>query len=127
MLKACPCAAVIRTSWIYSPYGNNFVRTMLRLSETQPIVRVVDDQRGTPTSAADLAAAILRSSSGFGRPTAVTMPEFTIWPVKVKRVGMDLRPRSSRASPAAGDASRDCRPSRRQNIQLRRAVPEIHA
>jgi dTDP-4-dehydrorhamnose reductase len=59
MLKASPCAAVIRTSWVYSPYGNNFVRTMLRLSETQPVVRVVDDQRGTPTSAANLAAAIL--------------------------------------------------------------------
>src|ERR1700730_13534311 len=59
VLKACPCAAVIRTSWVYSPYGNNFVRTMLRLSETQLMVKVVDDQHGTPTSAADLAAAIL--------------------------------------------------------------------
>jgi dTDP-4-dehydrorhamnose reductase len=59
VLKACPCAAVIRTSWVYSPYSNNFVRTMLRLSESQPMVRVVDDQRGTPTSAADLAAGIL--------------------------------------------------------------------
>src|SRR6266567_4556505 len=59
VLRACPGAAVIRTSWVYSPYGNNFVRTMLRLSETQAVVRVVDDQRGTPTSAANLAAAIL--------------------------------------------------------------------
>ena len=59
VLKACPCAAVIRTSWVYSPYGNNFVRTVLRLSETQPMVRIVDDQRGTPTSAADLATAVL--------------------------------------------------------------------
>jgi len=59
VLKACRRAVVIRTSWLYSPYGNNFVRTMQRLSETQPAVRVVDDQRGTPTSAADLAAAIL--------------------------------------------------------------------
>jgi dTDP-4-dehydrorhamnose reductase len=59
VLRACPCTAVIRTSWVYSPYGNNFVRTMLRLSETQLTVRIVDDQRGTPTSAADLAAAIL--------------------------------------------------------------------
>ncbi len=59
VLNACPGAAVIRTSWIYSPYGNNFVRTMLRLSETQPVVRIVDDQRGMPTSAADSASAIL--------------------------------------------------------------------
>jgi dTDP-4-dehydrorhamnose reductase len=59
VFKANPCAFVIRTSWVYSPYGNNFVRTMLRLSETQLMVRIVDDQCGTPTSAADLAAAIL--------------------------------------------------------------------
>jgi dTDP-4-dehydrorhamnose reductase len=52
-------AAVIRTAWVYSPYGTNFVRTMLRLSKTQPMVRVVCDQHGTPTSAADLARAIL--------------------------------------------------------------------
>ena len=72
VLRACPGAAVIRTSWVYSPYGNNFVRTMLRLSETQAVVRVVHDQYGAPTSAADLAAATLaiverlRSASGSG-------------------------------------------------------------
>jgi dTDP-4-dehydrorhamnose reductase len=72
VLKACPWTAVIRTSWVYSPYGQNFVRTMLRLSDTQPLVRVVNDQRGTPTSAIDLAEAILsiaerlRSADGRG-------------------------------------------------------------
>jgi dTDP-4-dehydrorhamnose reductase len=74
VLKAYPGAAVIRTSWVYSPYGNNFVRTMLRLSDEQPVVRVVEDQRGTPTSAADLAAAILaiveRLRSANGRDNA---------------------------------------------------------
>ena len=59
VLGVNPRAAVIRTAWVYSPYGTNFVRTMLRLSKTQPMVRVVYDQHGTPTSAADLARAIL--------------------------------------------------------------------
>jgi dTDP-4-dehydrorhamnose reductase len=60
VLSACPFATVIRSAWIYSPYGTNFVQTMKRLSQTRPIVRVVDDQRGNPTSALDLAAALLR-------------------------------------------------------------------
>lgn len=62
VLASHPLAAVIRTSWVYSPYGNNFVRTMLRLCEAQPIVRVVQDQCGNPTSALDLASAILQLS-----------------------------------------------------------------
>ncbi|WP_245285878.1 dTDP-4-dehydrorhamnose reductase [Bradyrhizobium sp. WSM1253] len=60
VLAAHPLATVIRCSWIYSPYGGNFVRTMLRLSKTQPMVRVVGDQHGNPTYAFDLAEAVLR-------------------------------------------------------------------
>lgn len=60
VLAAHPLATVIRCSWIYSPYGSNFVRTMLRLCETQQTVRVVRDQQGNPTSASDLAEAVLR-------------------------------------------------------------------
>jgi dTDP-4-dehydrorhamnose reductase len=60
VLAAHPLATVVRSSWIYSPVGSNFVRTMLRLAETRPLVRVVCDQQGNPTSAAELAAALLQ-------------------------------------------------------------------
>lgn len=59
-VKESGCKAlVIRTAWLYSEYGSNFVKTMLRLTGSQSSVKVVFDQTGTPTNAADLASAIL--------------------------------------------------------------------
>lgn len=60
LLALAPDSIIIRTAWLYSSYGNNFVKTMLRLADKQQEVKVVCDQIGTPTYARDLAVAILR-------------------------------------------------------------------
>ena len=59
VLDACPRAIVLRTSWVYSATGKNFVKTMLVAGQARPALRVVADQRGCPTAAADLADAVL--------------------------------------------------------------------
>jgi dTDP-4-dehydrorhamnose reductase len=61
LLKVCPNAIVIRTAWLYSPFGNNFVKTMIKLGSERESLNVIFDQVGTPTYALDLADAILKA------------------------------------------------------------------
>ena len=57
--KLCERSMIIRTAWLYSTFGNNFVKTMIRLGNEKPELGVIFDQIGTPTYARDLARAIM--------------------------------------------------------------------
>lgn len=67
VLAACPKALILRTSWVYAPYGRNFVLTMLGAAQRVPTLRVVADQIGCPTAAPDLASAILAITDQLGQ------------------------------------------------------------
>ena len=60
LLETCPQSIIIRTAWLYSIFGNNFVKTMMKYGKERDELNVVADQTGTPTNAADLARAIIR-------------------------------------------------------------------
>lgn len=57
--EACSRHIILRTAWVFSPWGNNFMKTMLRLMAAGTPLKVVNDQSGCPTAAADVAAALL--------------------------------------------------------------------
>jgi dTDP-4-dehydrorhamnose reductase len=67
VLAQQPNSAVLRTAWVYSPFGANFVKTMLRLASDRDEVSVVADQRGNPTNALDIADGVLAVASNLVR------------------------------------------------------------
>ncbi len=74
VFAACERAVVLRTSWVYSAAGKNFVRAMLGAAQKTDTLRVVSDQRGCPTNAGDLADAILAVAA---RITAGWQPHYS--------------------------------------------------
>ena len=60
LLKACADSIIIRTAWLYSIFGSNFVKTMIKLGKERETLNVVADQRGTPTYGTDLAKTIVK-------------------------------------------------------------------
>ena len=97
---------IIRTSWLYSEFGSNFVKTILRLADTQKEIKVVSDQIGSPTNAHDLADGLLEiisiNSTNFGTYHFSNTGE-TSWygfakeVFRICNVSADLRPISSSA------------------------------
>lgn len=73
-LQSNPESLIIRTSWLYSAFGNNFVKTMLRLGNERTELGIVADQIGSPTNAADLASAILTIISSVLNQTKSFIP-----------------------------------------------------
>lgn len=92
---------IIRTSWLYSEYGNNFMKTMVRLGNERDSLGVVNDQTGTPTNANDLAEAILQIiESGkkeygiyhYSNEGVATWYDFAKKIFEVNTISVDLKP-----------------------------------
>ena len=100
-----PDHLIVRTSWVYSPFGHNFVKTMLRLAADRNELRIVSDQKGCPTSALDLADALLATLSrvrDWGATYHLAAPEPCSW--------ADLASAVFEASRTAGGPSADVIP-----------------
>lgn len=97
---------IIRTSWVYSQFGNNFMKTMLRLASERDSLSVVNDQIGTPTNAVDLAQVLIeiiyhaernRSASNFGiyhfsNEGKCSWYDFAKEIFKINKINIDLQP-----------------------------------
>jgi dTDP-4-dehydrorhamnose reductase len=75
LLKRRPDAIVLRTSWVYSSFGNNFLKTMLRLGQARDELSIVADQYGTPTYARDIATTIMQMIRNLNTDTYTQSPK----------------------------------------------------
>ena len=120
--KIMPTSAIIiRSSWVYSEYGNNFVKTMLRLGKERDELNVVSDQIGSPTYATDLAGAILeiiknKEFEGIGQATQihhysnegkVSWYEFTKEIFKIAKINCKVIPITTRQYPTPAKRPRN--------------------
>jgi dTDP-4-dehydrorhamnose reductase len=73
--EALPNHVILRTAWVYGPFGRNFVRTMLELGKTRDRLEVVEDQVGSPTSSLDIADAVLAIIAQWGKDSRIGLGE----------------------------------------------------
>jgi dTDP-4-dehydrorhamnose reductase len=106
--SANPRHVVLRTSWVYAPFGGNFVRTMIRLASERDSLGVVDDQIGCPTYAPDIATAVIAIArkiaakgwqSKFGGVTHLAGPDTLSWYGFAKHIVHGAALRGGRAVP----------------------------
>ena len=114
-------AIIIRTSWVYSEYGNNFVKTMLKLGKERDKLRVVSDQIGSPTYATDLADTILKIINNkefresdqttqvyqYSNEGKVSWYEFAKEIFKVEKIECEVSPVTSEQYPAPAKRPRN--------------------
>ncbi len=124
-------AIIIRTSWLYSEFGNNFVKTMLRLGKERDEINVVSDQIGSPTYATDLAGAILEiiKSKEFREENQTTQfyhysnegeiswYEFTKEIFKIAKIDCKVIPITTRQYPTPAQRPRNTLMSKRKVIK----------
>ncbi len=108
LVSVLQSAVIVRTSWLYSSFGNNFVKTMLKLGRERKRLQVVFDQVGTPTYAADLADALLQIISAaelvpgiyhYSNEGVCSWYDFTLAIFKSAKIACDVLPIESREYP----------------------------